>query len=211
MNRFTKKQVLIGALILLFVINLAALGAIIYQNYQHKWNRPSFPGDKTEWSEQDRGNRSRRKGKDEWADKKDSLQRKGEQQEGRGFEYFIKKRLQLDQKQFEKFQTLHDENVESMKEIAQELGQKRDTLMRVLAKEDPDSSKMNRLAIEIGNLHTQLKKNTIDHFTKIKEFCRPEQKEELNKMIMEMSQRGRPEPGSGVGPGNRGRNKMKRK
>ena len=202
MNKFTKKQILIGALILLFVVNLAALGTIIYQNYQYKWKRPSLPVEKPDWSKQNRnkdGWSEQRKENDKWQERKDSMQRKGRQQEDRGFEYFIKRRLQLDQEQFRQFKKLHEENMESMKKIAQELGQKRDTLMRELAGENPDSSKMDRLAREIGDLHTQLKQNTIDHFTKMKAFCRPEQRKKLNKMIMEMSDHGRHEAGPGAG------------
>ncbi len=218
MNRFTKKQILIGALILLFVINLAALGTIIYQNYQYKRNRPSFPVEKNEWSDRkkDRNDWPERSSRrDDWHEGKDSLGRKGKQQ-GRGFEYFIKKRIQLDEEQFEKFRALHRENMVSMKEVAGELRQKRDSLMMELTRNDPDSSKMYRLAREIGNLHTNLKENTIEHFTKIKDICRPDQKDELNKMIMEMARHGRHKPGPGPDPdhirrqGNRPKHRMNR-
>ena len=217
MNRFTKKQILIGALVLLFVINLAALGTIIYQNYQYKWNRPSSPIGDRDWSERmkDRDEWSKRNGgRNDWSKRQDILKRRGREQ-GRGFEYYIKRRLQLDQEQFEKFQVLHRENMKSMKEVAGELGQKRDSLMKELTRKDPDSSKMYRLAREIGDLHTQLKENTIDHFTKMKDICRPEQKDELNRMIMEMSRHEKHEPGPGPDPdrmrrqGNRSGNRMK--
>jgi Spy/CpxP family protein refolding chaperone len=217
MNRFTKKQILIGALVLLFVINLAALGTIIYQNYQYKWNRPFAPIGDRDWSERmkDRDDWSKRNGeRDDWSKRQDSIKRRGREQ-GRGFEYYIKRRLQLDQEQFEKFQVLHRENMKSMKEVAGELGQKRDSLMKELTRKDPDSSKMYRLAREIGDLHTQLKENTIDHFTKMKDICRPEQKDELNRMIMEMSRHEKHEPGPGPDPdrirgqGNRSGNRMK--
>ncbi|MBS3771010.1 MAG: periplasmic heavy metal sensor [Bacteroidales bacterium] len=214
MNKFTKKQILIGALILLFVINIAALGTIIYQNYQHKWKEPSFSVEKPDWSERNKDSdewAAQRKGKDRWPRRNDSLQRKGGQQEGRGFEYFIKRRLQLDQEQFREFQTLHKENMELMKGIARELSNKRDTLMEELAKEASDSSKMNRLAREIGTLHTQLKKNTIDHFTKMKKLCTPEQRERLNRMIMEMADHGRHEPGAGMRKGGPPHGRMDRK
>jgi len=211
MNKFTKKQILIGALILLFVINIAALGTIIYQNYQHKWDRSSFPVERPDWSDQDRDEWSkRRREKDDWPGRQDSLEKRGRQQEFYGFQSFVKRRLELDSKQFRKFQTLHKENMDSMKEIARELGRKRDTLMKELTRENPDSAKMDRLAGEIGDLHTQLKKSTINHFTKMKELCRPDQREELNKMIMEMSHHGRPEtgPGAGMRQGNRPHNRM---
>jgi len=217
MNRFTKKQILIGALILLFVINLAALGTIIYQNYQYKWNRPFFSTEKRDWPDRNKDLDDWPKQRDEkgkWSERPDSMKRRGKDQ-GRGFEYYIKRRLQLDQEQFDKFQVLHRENMRSMKEVAGELGQKRDSLMKELTRKDPDSSKMYRLAREIGNLHTLLKENTIDHFTKMKDICRPDQKDELNKMIMEMS-RGRHEPVQGPDPdhkrrqGNRPGNRMNR-
>jgi IS30 family transposase len=134
----------------------------------------------------------------------------GRQEFGRGFNRFIKRRLQLDQQQYEQFQLLHRENIQSMQQIARELNQKRDSMMRELTREKPDTGELNRFAREIGNLHTQLKKNTIDHFTKMKELCRPEQRDELNRMIMEMAQHGRHEPGPRMGPGNRPQNRMNR-
>jgi Spy/CpxP family protein refolding chaperone len=202
MNRFTKKQILIGALVLLFVINLAALGTIIYQNYHYKWDRFRPPIGERDWPERMKEQEDwprRNGGRGNWSKRPDSMKRKS-REEGRGFEYYIKRRLQLDQEQFEKFRVLHRENMESMKEVAGELGQKRDSLMKELTRKDPDSSKMYRLAREIGNLHTRLKENTIDHFTKIKDICRPEQKDELNRMIMEMSRHGKHEPGPGPDP-----------
>ena len=214
MNRFTKKQILIGALILLFVINIAALGTIIYQNYQQRWNRPTLPVEKPDWSDRQKDEwPKRRRDKDDWPGRRDSLQKKGRQKEFRGFQNFIKRRLELDEEQFRKFQALHQENVESMKKVTRELSKNRDTLMKELTKENPDTAKMNKLAREIGDLHTQLKKNTIHHFTKMKELCRPDQKEELNRMIMEMSDHGRPEagPGAGMRQGNRPHNRMNRR
>ncbi len=216
MNKFTKKQILIGALILLFVVNIAALGTIMYQNYQHKWKEPSLPIERPDWSERNKDNdndewEAQRKGKDGWSGRNDSLKRKRGQQEGRGFEHFIKRRLQLDQKQFREFQTLHKETMESMKDITRELSNKRDTLTKELAKEASDSSKMNRLAREIGMLHTQLKKNTIDHFTKMKKLCTPEQRERLNRMIMEMADHGRHEPGADMRKGGPPHGRMDKK
>ncbi|MFP4619935.1 MAG: Spy/CpxP family protein refolding chaperone [Bacteroidales bacterium] len=214
MNKFTKKQILIGALILLFVINIAALGTIIYQNYQHKWKQPSFPVEKPDWSQRERDSRlGAGRDKEKWPARKDSLNKKGSQQKERGFEYFIKRKLDLDEEQFRKFQTLHNENMETMKKIARELGQKQEVLMKELTKEKPDSNKMKRLAGEIGDLHTQLKINTVEHFSRMKELCNPEQRGKLNQMIMEMAKHGRhhAEPGAGMTEGGAPHSKRFRK
>lgn len=203
MNKFTKKQILIGGLILLFVINLAALGTVIYQNYRYKWDKPSGFFGRNDWPSEERQKRGR------WMEDKDKFQDKGKDT-GHGFEYYIKKRLNLDEEQFEKFQTMSEENMQSLWNIAHELSQKRDTLMKELSMEDPDTVMMKRLADEIGDLHTQLKKNTINHFMQMKKLCRPEQRDELNEMIMEMSHHGKFETGRGMGPKGRP-NHMNRK
>lgn len=202
MNKFTKKQLLVGALILLFVINIAALVTIIYQNYQYKKDTPVSPFEQRELA-------GRRSYDNERIDKKNRFPgRKHEQ--GSGSDRFMKKRLQLDEKQFNQFQQLNDEIRSSQQRIVRELSQKRDTLMNELTKTNPDTSKMNQLAEEIGELHTRLKRNTIEHFQKMKALCRPEQRERLNTMIMEMTRRGMHEPGRGMGPAG-GPRHMKRK
>ena len=86
MNKLTKKQLLVGALILLFAINLAALGTIIYQNYQSNQsiqparqfsprNMPGSPG---------RGNPGSSVG---------SMEPGANQGMGRRFEQFVRERL----------------------------------------------------------------------------------------------------------------------
>ena len=201
MNNITKKQLLIGALILLFVINIAALGTIIYQNYQdNQQSSPPYPPEQREWLKE-RLQKNRRPDKPERIDRQ-------ARENIRGFEYIVKRRLQLDEDQFEQFRSISFNTRKKQRDIARLLNQKRDSLMQELTKEQPDSIKMHQMASEIGELHTKLKTQTIDHFTQLKALCRPEQIERLNRMIMEMTHRSRHKPGAdrnNHGPGRKHR------
>lgn len=189
MNKITKKQLLIGALILLFVINIAALGTLIYQNYQdNRQSRASYPVEQKEWLKE-RLQKNRRPDKPERTEQ-------SAHENIRGFEYIVKRRLQLDQDQFDQFRAISHETRGTQRDIARLLNKKRDSLMQELTKEQPDSNKMRHLATEIGNLHTKLKTQTIDHFTQLKALCSPAQRKRLNRMIMKMTHRSKHKPGA---------------
>jgi len=205
MNKLTKKQLLIGALILLFAINLAALGTIIYQNYQNNQisqevNRYQ-PGERHVPSGRrapGRSTPSRRMGT------KDPAERQGA---GRPFNQLVRERLELDEQQFSQYQELIKENREEQRNIAMALAEKRNLMMQELAKDEPDQQKLDDLAREIGDLHTQLKRNTIDHFKQLRDICRPEQRKGLNQMILDMSHHRPHQPGHNRPPEGRGMNR----
>ncbi|MBS3807758.1 MAG: hypothetical protein KGY60_09665, partial [Bacteroidales bacterium] len=104
MNKLNRKQLLIGALILLFAINLAALGTIIYQNYQSNQNPPGVsrfqPGDRPLPS--GKGTPGRRT-PDRRMRTSDPAERPGT---GRRFDHFVRERLELDERQYRQYQEL---------------------------------------------------------------------------------------------------------
>lgn len=205
MNKLTKKQLLIGALILLFAINLAALGTIIYQNYQNNQipqevNRFQ-PGERHVPSGRGVPGRStpgRRMGTKDPAERQDS---------GRPFNQLVRERLELDEQQFSQYQELMKKNREEQRNIAMVLAEKRNQMMEELAKDEPNQQKLDDLAREIGDLHTELKRNTIDHFNQFRSICRPEQRKALNQMILDMSHHKPHQPGHNRPPGGRGMNR----
>jgi len=195
MNKLTKKQLLIGALILLFAVNLAALGTIIYQNYQEQQQvTASTLREKNLADPSERPARHSRR----------PMEPGAEPGTGRGFEHYIQRRLNLDDQQSQQYEALMRETRRNQRAIITRMDRKRDSLMQEIAGENSDTTRMNRLAGEIGNLHARLKYNTIDHFQKLRSICTPEQIPALNEMIRRMGdhqmpqhQRERPQRGRG--------------
>lgn len=192
MNKLTRKQLLIGGLILLFAINLAALGTIIYQNYQSNQNPPGVsrfqPGDRPFPS--GKGTPGRR-----IPDRKmGTMDPKERQGTDRRFDYFVREKLDLDEQQFRQYHDLMENTREEQRNIAMKLADKRNQMMQELAKDEPDQQRMNDLANDIGDLHTQLKQNTIDHFKELRTICRPDQLEALRQLMMNMSHQNHHQP-----------------
>jgi len=186
MNKLTKKQLLIGGIMLLVVINLAALATIIYQNQQYKDTKaPVFQNDT---SRNPQSVRSFGRGRNM------SRTPRGDRPMGR-FEHHIQNQLNLDSQQFEQFQRMHRLNRNDIKTIAQTLEEKRSQMMLELSREEPDTAKLNTLANEIGALHTRLKLSTINYFMEMKQLCRPNQREKLNELIRKMESTHRQKPG----------------
>lgn len=186
MNKLTKKQLLIGGIMLLVAINLAALATIIYQNQQFKdTNAPVFQND----TQRSPGSaRPTRRGRNM------SRTPRGDRSMGR-FEHHIQNQLNLDSQQFEQFQKMHRQNRNDIKTIAQMLEEKRSQMMLELSRKEPDTAKLNTIANEIGALHTRLKQSTINHFMEMKQLCRPDQREKLNELIRKMESTHRQNPG----------------
>ena len=195
MNKLTKKQLLIGGLILLFVINIAALGTIIYQNQKYKVPVEEEENSKRSWDDSRKGNREkdyRHKGhKDDGYEKR----------RGNRFDHFIKDELNFDEDQYSKFLDLREKNKEKQHNIVRKLSQKRKEMMSELSAENPDTTKLKQIAKQIGELHEELKKGTINHFIQVKAICNPSQKEKFNELIQKMEKhKGRPHrPDRGYG------------
>lgn len=177
MNKLTKKQLIIGGLILLFVINLAALGTIIYQNYKDQ--RPQTPFfDKRERNQQFHPRDERKNRNKPGMDSRFP--------HGKGFDYYMRKKLHLNDKQFQTFKRLKRENVQKIKMIVDSLQAKRYEMTVELSKPKPDEEKLHQIASEIGIMHRNLKLSTIDYFVNLKKELSPEQMQYFNDMIQRM-------------------------
>lgn len=205
MNKLNRKQLLIGALILLFAINLAALGTIIYQNYQSNQNPPGVsrfqPGDRPLPS--GKGTPGRRT-PDRRMGTRDPAERQGP---GRRFDQFVREKVNLDEEQYRQYRELMEKTRQEQRNIAMKLAEKRNQMMQELATNEPDQQKLEELANDIGALHRQLKINTIDHFNAFKSICRPEQMDSLRQLMMNMSHHGPHQPGHNRPQGGRHMNR----
>jgi len=194
MNKLTKKQLLIGGLILLFVINIAALGTIIYQN--QKYNNELDFSEEQEKSWYD----SRREKRYDRHMHKDRNERS---RPGRGnrFDYYIKDELNFSDSQFDEYLDLRTKNKDEQHSIVEKLAQKREDMMKELSTVNPDTTKLKQIAEQIGDLHKELKNKTIEHFMEVKTICNPSQKEKFNNLIRRMEKHHRPGHRPGRRPG----------
>lgn len=106
----------------------------------------------------------------------------------RGMHRFIREELKLSDEQFSQFKEITITNMRKSHEIALELNEKRLDMMNEIAKVNPNMKTLDNIANDIGSLHYELKKTTINHFLELKEICNDDQLESLQKLFMQMIQ-----------------------
>ena len=120
-------------------------------------------------------------------DKKlEEFQYRQEQIHIRGMYRFLKDELQLNNSQFQLFQEINHSNMIKSQNIAEKLNKSRHYMMAEIAKPIPNQKKLDSYAKDIGDLHYELKKLSINHFMELKEICDEEQQEGLQKLFMQM-------------------------
>jgi len=82
---------------------------------------------------------------------------------------------ELDAKVFRVYQSILDLQCEEQFKLLNELTQ-----------ENPSQEKMDSLAVNIGRLHTGIKRQTIKHFMNIRTIVDDEQEELLDQLLIEM-------------------------
>ncbi|MFP4024758.1 MAG: Spy/CpxP family protein refolding chaperone [Thiohalospira sp.] len=157
MNTKTKKHLIIGLIIFLVAVNIAALSTIIYRN--RAMPQPIVESNYEQFR-----------------------QRVDEQ----GMYRFFKDELQLSPEQFNRFREINEDNRQQSREIARKMHIKRLEMVEQISKENPDNKKLDQIALEIGTLHYELKRNTYHHFLELKEICNQEQQEKLQHLFMRM-------------------------
>ncbi|MCF8303492.1 MAG: periplasmic heavy metal sensor [Bacteroidales bacterium] len=156
MNFFNKQRLLIWALIILVVINIGAIGTIIYQNYRFNQQFAPPPMDREKFDRDDE------------------------------HDFFFKRELDLDKEQLQQFREHKKEFFDKVNELRSDIYAQRQEMIRELSKDEPNKERLSELTEEIGRLHSQKKKITINHFMELKELVNPEQRRRLNRMIKEM-------------------------
>lgn len=103
-----------------------------------------------------------------------------------GWGPYFRDKLNLSHKQFRDFLSSRQEFHTSAMDITIELQSTRIGLLEEMSKPKPDTKKINRLAKKIGQLHTELKKVTVDYYLALKKECNPQQKKQLYKIFKQM-------------------------
>lgn len=99
---------------------------------------------------------------------------------------FFREQLNLQPEQMDKFRDWNREFNRTGWSITHQLEDLRIEMINELGKETPDQNKLEMITIDIGSLHSELKKVTIDYYMKMKAGCNEEQKKKLNDIFISM-------------------------
>lgn len=99
---------------------------------------------------------------------------------------FFKEELNLQPEQVNKFRDWNREFNRRGWAITHELEDLRVEMIVELGKEAPDKSRLEIISNDIGKLHSELKKVTIEYYLKMKTECNDEQQQKLNEIFMSM-------------------------
>ena len=113
----------------------------------------------------------------------------------------LKRELNLTEDQSTEFLQIGEAFRERNLEILKDMHENRIAIIDEMGRPEPDQEKLDSLADEVGYLHSQLKRNTINHFLDLKKVCTPDQylqlENKFRRMIMnEMSTKDRHERNS---------------
>jgi len=99
---------------------------------------------------------------------------------------FFRDQLNLGQDQMDIFRELNRDYNKTAWQVTHQLETLRAEMVRELGKENPKEKRLDSISKQIGELHTNLKKETIDYYMQMKEVCNDEQKVKLNEIFMSM-------------------------
>ncbi len=99
---------------------------------------------------------------------------------------FFREQLNLGQDQMDIFRELNRKYNKTAWRVTHQLEALRAEMVRELGKENPREKTLESISEQIGELHTNLKKETIDYYMQMKEVCNEEQQIKLNEIFMSM-------------------------
>ena len=99
---------------------------------------------------------------------------------------FFKEQLNLQFEQVDTFRELNRNYNKTAWRITHQLEALRADMVRELGKENSRGKTLESISKHIGELHTKLKKETIDYYLKMKEVCNEEQQIKLNEIFISM-------------------------
>jgi hypothetical protein len=161
MENKNKKRILIGILLVLILMNLAALSTFGYYKYHNSH----------------RNDKECNKDRNQIKNPHDRVK------------YFMKKELQLDDNQFSKYCNLKDINIKNSDEIMNHLTKLREASQFEITIEKPDSLKLVQLADSIGICAKKIQLEMNRHFLEVKKILRPNQLIKYNEMILNIDKK----------------------
>jgi Spy/CpxP family protein refolding chaperone len=121
---------------------------------------------------------------------------------------FFRDQLNLNAEQIDQFRDINRTFNRTARGIEINLARLREDLINELGKQNPDSTILNQMAVEVGNNHRELKQVTTNFYLDMKKICTTEQQAKLQEIFQSMlnknNQINLPQPGN---QGGRWRNK----
>ncbi|WP_167604789.1 periplasmic heavy metal sensor [Maribellus sediminis] len=100
---------------------------------------------------------------------------------------FFRDQLNLSIDQVDVFRTLNRKYNQNARQISNKLERLRVEMVDELDKEDPSEELLDSIATEIGDLHKELKKETIEYYLGMKKECDSAQQEKLKEIFLTVS------------------------
>jgi hypothetical protein len=99
---------------------------------------------------------------------------------------FFREQLNLTPEQVNQFRELNRTYNRSARDITMQLDDLRAKMVDEMANAEPNQQLLDTVTINVGALHTQLKKITIGYYTGMKAVCDDDQKIKLNEIFKSM-------------------------
>lgn len=100
---------------------------------------------------------------------------------------FFRDQLGLNAEQLNQFRNLNREFNRGARVISDELEELRVQMVDEMGKNEPSKPLLDSISKQIGELHTQLKEQTITYYLGMKEVCDSKQQEKLKEIFLEAS------------------------
>jgi len=105
---------------------------------------------------------------------------------------FLEKELNLSEEQRGEFERIKAEHFERSNAVRAEIHFLKQEILEEAFSDSPDTSKVKRLARQIGEKEAEFEEFLFQHFNELKTVCKPEQLEELKKIFDEIIEKNRP-------------------
>ncbi len=97
---------------------------------------------------------------------------------------FFREQLNLNPTQVDEFRTLNRDFNRTAWQIQNQLAQLRREMVNEMGLRGSDQQVLGDIAIQIGDLHEELKRETINYYLAMKQVCTEEQQEKLHEIFL---------------------------
>jgi len=99
---------------------------------------------------------------------------------------FFRNELNLNDDQIDQFREINRTFNRTARTIEANLAQLREDMINELETQNPDSTRLNQMAAEVGNNHRELKQVTTTFYLDMKKICSTEQQAKLHEIFQSM-------------------------
>ncbi|HAH25389.1 MAG TPA: hypothetical protein DCL77_16805, partial [Prolixibacteraceae bacterium] len=96
---------------------------------------------------------------------------------------FFRDQLNLNDEQLDQFRDINRTFNRTARGIEMNLAQLREDLIKELGTQNPDTTRLNQMATEVGNNHRELKQLTNTFYLNMKKICSAEQQAKLHEIF----------------------------